>query len=214
MPILAGILLAAAAGQTLPSPGTAAPVKYPFRTASFLSTITEENAAPVSMRVWISPEGVLEETQRPDGVGHSLRTRGETFVWVEQTGRGMRSRDYGTPRLSGIPDAVDVLRELPLDIGPDSAGRARRETLAGLRVRRYDFHRTDARLKTAREGSVWLLEGRDFPVKFVGRGAGGNFEIANGELRFDAEIPPAYFAVPRDIQFKDMQIHSGAMPPH
>lgn len=211
---LAALLLALSArAQTgrrpagLPaSPGVVPPpVQYPFKTASFLATVSAEGRPTVGARFWISPDGSLQEIRKPDGITHQLRARGQVFLWDEKTGRGLRGADAGTPRASGIPDALDVLRELPVDIRSDHVLRSKRETVQGSRTRRFDFAWQDARLLGARhEGSIWLLEDRDFPVKFAESAPGPKVEIVFSDLRFDADIPSAYFATPQDIRFTDL----------
>jgi hypothetical protein len=185
----------------------------PFRTASFRATITAGTASPVIERVWISPQGSLEERPGEPGVTHVLRTRGEIFIWIEGTGRGLRAPDAGPSRDSGAPGIPELLRGLSADVAPGSAYRVSRERLSGRTVRRYDFHRRDSVSGTDREGTAWLLEESDFPVKYRGRGLAGLFEIVTDDIRLDEEIPRQFFEIPRDVRFTDMRAHPGA-PPH
>ncbi len=210
---VAGLLLAFAAAAGSPPAPPQAPPAFPFRTASFLSTITAAGRDPVSMRLWISPDGALEEIRKGGSVTHLLRTRGEVYLWVEQGGRGMRALDGRGRRSPGEPDAFDVLREMPEILKPGSIRRSRREKRDGVRLRRLDFAWTDPRLG-AHEGTVWLLPDRDFPVRYEERVPGAGVGIVNSELRFDEEIPAVFFAPPRDVRFTDLLPHGGGMPPH
>jgi hypothetical protein len=201
-------LTAAALALSLAVPAA----RPPFRTASFRTTTSAAGAAPLTAQMWIAPEGSLEERRDEKGVTHVLRTRGEIFAWVEGTGRGVRAPDSGPARAAGRPEILSVLRELPEDILPGNVSRVGREKLSGLRVRRYDFRVRQSPAGPAREGTAWLLEDRDFPVKFRCRGPAGEFEIVNSGFRFDEEIPARFFDIPADVRFTDLRTPAGAAP--
>jgi hypothetical protein len=56
------------------------------------------------------------------------------------------------------------------------------------------------------EGAVWLLEDRPFPVRYVNRGFGGHFEIANSRFVFDPALNPGFFQPPSNVHFASADI--------
>jgi hypothetical protein len=157
------------------------------------------------MRVWVSSAGVREETRREEKIIHTLSVQGEVYVWVEGTHSGMRLSSGGAPRLSGVPDTLDVLRDLPADLQPQASRFVGREMVSGYKTLRYDFHVRDPLLKVERSGSVWLLEDRAFPVKYVNGGFGGDYEIVNSDLGFDVDMPVGFFVPPADVRFSPLK---------
>ena len=186
-------------------PKPAPPGAYPFHNANFHSLIRMGSAPPIQMRVWVSPAGVREETRREEKTTHSLSLQGEVYVWVEGTHSGMRLSSSGAPRLSGLPDTLDVLRDLATDLRPEVSHFAGRDTVSGYKTLRYDFRVRDPLVKVERSGSIWLLEDRAFPVKYVNSGFGGDYTIVNSDLRFDVEMPGGFFAPPADVRFSPLK---------
>jgi hypothetical protein len=195
--------LLACAGAT-PPPSVRLPPEgsYPFRTANFDSAISWGGEERVRMRTWVAPAGILEESTRDGKVSFVLQRGAEIFAWDLGARGGLRGPRGRGASLSGAPDTLDVLRELPLDLDPKNSRFAGFQRLGGYRVGRYDFRWRHPVNRMWIEGTVWILENRPFPVRYVHRGFGGTYEIRNSGLKFDLEIPPGFLAPPEDVSFR------------
>jgi hypothetical protein len=193
-----------------PQPPSAAPLPagraLPFRTAIFESSMRFAGSPTgPRVRVWYSPLGSLEERVNSEGTSYVLRGDRYSYVWAKGRQTGVKTVLSGSSRAAGLPDALDVIRETGFDLLPSNSKFVGVDEIDGRRVKHYDFRWRDHFQKAIREGSIWVLEDRLFPVKFVNTGAGGKFEIVNSNFRFDVEIPKELFEPPKDIRFSEFE---------
>ena len=212
---LAVLLLGAAAcspapPKTVPKPAAAG--AYPFRTATFSSVLRWESGSTVSSRYWISPSGLLKEITDRGKVSFLLLSGGNAYQWESGSHEGRKGTFSGAPRMTGEPDTPEVLRVLPEMFKTGNFQFAGYERIDGARTVRYGFRFRDGLLRVVWEGTVWLLQDRPFPVKYVNRGFGGHFEIVNSRMVFDSEVPAAYFQPPSDVRFGSADIHRKGIP--
>jgi len=181
----------------------------PVRVANFHSRLQWSNGGePVQMRVWMTPEATLEETTRDGLVSFVLRRGTKLYTWLLGASSGMEGVGGGSGRLSSSPDTLEVLWALPADLAPERSQFRGSETIGGRRTLRFDFERRIPKIGQTVEGSVWILEDRLFPVRYVQRGFGGDFEILNTDIRLDIPIPDAYLEPPGNVAFR--QFHTRA----
>jgi hypothetical protein len=193
------------APKTVPKP--AAVGGYPFQSATFSSRLRWETGSSLSSRYWISPLGLLKEMTNEGKVSFLLLSGGNAYQWDATSKEGKKGVFSGGPRVTGEPDALEVLRVLPEMFKAGKFQFAGYETIEGVRTVKYAFRFRDEMLRAVWEGMVWLREDRPFPVKYVNRGFGGHFEILNSKMVFDAALDPGFFRPPSDVHFVSADIH-------
>ena len=211
-PAAAFLLLGAASrlAAAAPSPptGTAEPpgTSLPFRSAIFESSLRFSGSpAGSTVKVWYSPTASLEEIATTEGVSYVLRGSLYSYGWLKGGKTGFKTALGGSAREAGFPDAIDVIRETGFDLLPTNSKFVGVEESGGLRLRHYDFRWRDHMRKGVREGSIWVLEDRPFPVRFVNTGVGGKFEVVNSNFRFDVEIPRELLEPPKNVRFTEFE---------
>jgi hypothetical protein len=207
--LLAAAVLAAgcspAPPKTVPKP--AAVGTYPFQSVTFSSQLRWESGRSISSRYWISPLGLLKEITDQGKVSFLLQSGGYSYQWESGSHEGKKGTSSGSPRITGEPDALEVLRILPEAFKAGNSRFAGYERIEGVRTAKYSFRFRDNLIRVVWEGAVWLLEDRPFPVKYVNRGFGGHFEILNSRIVIDPALPPGYFQPPSDVRFASADIH-------
>lgn len=208
--LFAAALLASAACNPAPPktvPKPAAVGAYPFQSATFSSLLRWETGPPLSSRYWISPLGFLKEMTNEGKVSFLLVGGGSAYQWDAGSKEGKKGVFAGGPRVTGEPDALEVLRVLPEVFKAGNFQFAGYETIEGVRTVKYAFRFRDGLLRVVWEGTVWLREDRPFPVRYVNRGFGGHFEILNTRIVFDPKLDPGFFRPPSDVHFVSADIH-------
>ena len=200
-------LLAAAAcapppPKTVPKPSAAG--TYPFRSATFRSTLRWENGEVLASRFWIGPDGFLEEITRNGKVSFVLRNGGTAYTWDAGSHEGLRGAPG--PRAAGYPDTLDVLRLLPQVFRDGNFQFAGYEKIESIVTPKYSFQFRDPQLRVECRGIVWLLPDRPFPVRYVNLGFPGHYEIVNTLIVLDQAPDPAYFQPPGDVDFRSVDV--------
>lgn len=194
--LLAVAALLAAAGcnpappKTVPNtvPKPAAAGTYPFQSITFNSVLRWEAGPTVASRYEISPLGLLKEITDRGKVSFLLASGGNAYQWEAGSHEGKKGIFSGGPRVTGEPDTLEVLRVLPQVFSPGNFKFVANERVEGVRTVRYAFRFRDAAMRVVWEGTIWLLEDRAFPVKYVNRGFGGHFEIVNSRISLEPKL--------------------------
>ncbi len=201
--LLAAVACSPRPPKTVPRPAAAG--TFPFRSATFRSTLRWEKGPTITSRFWIGPRGLLEEITKNGGTSFVLRKGGTAYLWDAGAHEGVKG--ISGPRTTGEPDTFDVLRLLPQAFQDGNFEFSGYDRIEGMSLPKYSFHFRDPRLRVESRGIVWLLPDRPFPVRYVNLAFGGHYEIVNGSIVLDQEPDPAFFEPPQDVQFRSVDIN-------
>ena len=151
---------------------------------------------PTEYEIWLKAGKMRLRAEAGGMKINMLRSGDDTYNWVDGQGTGMRGR-ASTARRGGRPtqDYVNQVDEI----------RAKGKKVGAEKVDGHACEVWEYEDEQGEKGKYWLAQDlKGFPVQAVRETPRGKVTYHNTDIQIPASVSDDMFAVPKDVEFRDM----------